>query len=94
MVYGHGQQRRAVIEAIRLSENGKKKSNYKLQQADEVSGVSSPQYFKDESKKWLKYVTKVSGQFSYLTFSYVHSIGTECVASKLLFSSPSVQVDE
>ncbi|XP_027107263.1 ATP-dependent DNA helicase SRS2-like protein At4g25120 isoform X1 [Coffea arabica] len=58
LVYGHGQQRRAVIEAIRLSENGKKKSNYKLQQADEVSGVSSPQYFKDESKKWLKYVTK------------------------------------
>nr|XP_027104056.1 ATP-dependent DNA helicase SRS2-like protein At4g25120 isoform X3 [Coffea arabica] len=58
LVYGHGQQRRAVIEAIRLSENGKKKSNYKLQQADEVSGVSSPQYFKDESKKWLKYITK------------------------------------
>ncbi|KAL3524111.1 hypothetical protein ACH5RR_016945 [Cinchona calisaya] len=57
LIYGHGQQRRAIIEAVRLLEDGKKMSNQEPSKVDDVS-VSSPQYFKDKSKKWLKYVTK------------------------------------
>ncbi|KAJ4778517.1 ATP-dependent DNA helicase PcrA [Rhynchospora pubera] len=50
LVYGHGQQRRAVMEAMRLVENDKNASR-------EFSndGMKS---FKETSKKWEKFVTK------------------------------------
>ncbi|XP_048325461.2 ATP-dependent DNA helicase SRS2-like protein At4g25120 [Ziziphus jujuba] len=59
LIYGHGQQRRAVIEAVRLLENEKSKKNLDTYiSAEESNGMTSPQHFKDMSKKWQKFVTK------------------------------------
>ncbi|CAI9091956.1 OLC1v1027080C1 [Oldenlandia corymbosa var. corymbosa] len=58
LIYGHGQQRRAVIEAVRILKDKKKMLNKESEMEVEVSGVSSPQHFKDKSKRWLKYVAK------------------------------------
>ncbi|XP_026661928.2 ATP-dependent DNA helicase SRS2-like protein At4g25120 [Phoenix dactylifera] len=64
LIYGHGQQRRAVIEALRLVENGKKNgresAGHKL---DEFTSGNTAQSFKEKSKKWQKFVTqaKASG---------------------------------
>ncbi|KAI8564470.1 hypothetical protein RHMOL_Rhmol03G0183900 [Rhododendron molle] len=65
LIYGHGQQRRAIIEAIRLLENGKNMQNQDSRLLDEeLKGVNSPEYFKDKSKKWQKFVAqaKASGK--------------------------------
>nr|XP_019705328.1 ATP-dependent DNA helicase SRS2-like protein At4g25120 isoform X1 [Elaeis guineensis] len=65
LIYGHGQQRRAVIEALRLVENGKKNgresAGHKL---DEFTSGNLAQSFKETSKKWQKFVTqaKASGR--------------------------------
>ncbi|PON60028.1 DNA helicase [Parasponia andersonii] len=59
LIYGHGQQRRAVIEAVRLLKNGKR--NKKLDSGivgNEANGITSPEFFKDMSKKWQKFVTR------------------------------------
>lgn len=56
LIYGHGQQRRAIIEAFRLYDNQKKdEENYEKQQ-------NSPtiESFKERSKKWEKFITQVS----------------------------------
>ncbi|XP_041018423.1 ATP-dependent DNA helicase SRS2-like protein At4g25120 isoform X1 [Juglans microcarpa x Juglans regia] len=59
LIYGHGQQRRAIIEALRLSENEKSRQSHNACiLGEESSGITSPQYFKDKSKTWLKFVTK------------------------------------
>ncbi|KAG6705568.1 ATP-dependent DNA helicase SRS2-like protein At4g25120 isoform X2 [Carya illinoinensis] len=59
LIYGHGQQRRAIIEALRLSENEKgRQSHNACILGEDSSGITSPQYFKDKSKTWLKFVTK------------------------------------
>ncbi|XP_078148491.1 P-loop containing nucleoside triphosphate hydrolases superfamily protein [Carex rostrata] len=50
LVFGHGQQRRAVIEAMRLVENEKNASSESC-----IDGIKS---FKEQSKKWEKFVTK------------------------------------
>lgn len=71
LIYGHEQQRRAVIEAVRLFENGR--SNKKLDSrvfGEESNGITSPQYFKDMSKKWQQFVTRVSN-LSDLLFIYL-----------------------
>ncbi|KAG5558243.1 hypothetical protein RHGRI_008244 [Rhododendron griersonianum] len=65
LIYGHGQQRRAIIEAIRLLENGKNMQNQDSRSLDEeLKGINSPEYFKDKSKKWQKFVAqaKASGK--------------------------------
>ncbi|XP_058207484.1 ATP-dependent DNA helicase SRS2-like protein At4g25120 isoform X2 [Rhododendron vialii] len=65
LIYGHGQQRRVIIEAIRLLENGKNMQNQDSHSLDEeLKGVNSPEYFKDKSKKWQKFVAqaKASGK--------------------------------
>ncbi|RXH94817.1 hypothetical protein DVH24_024501 [Malus domestica] len=65
LIYGHGQQRRAIIEAVRLSEDEKSKTNLNVAiDGEESDGVTSPHHFKDASKKWLKFVTqaKASGK--------------------------------
>ncbi|CDY11056.1 BnaA03g47150D [Brassica napus] len=61
-VYGHGQQRRAIIEAVRLYEEGKEGKNGSSTSAG--AGAVCPEYAKDRSKKWQKYVTqaKASGR--------------------------------
>lgn len=65
LIYGHGQQRRAVIEALRLVENGKnngrESAGHKL---DELASGNTVQSFKEVSKKWQKFVTQV--HLSYL----------------------------
>lgn len=64
-VYGHGQQRRAIIEAVRLYEEGKNGSSTSAacESAEGHSGAGAgavcPEYAKDRSKKWQKYVTQV-----------------------------------
>jgi len=68
LIYGHGQQRRAIIEAVRLLETGKNKQNQEADRLDEeLNGINSPQYFKDKSKKWQKFVVQVSDSIACLT---------------------------
>ncbi|KAK1388436.1 DNA helicase [Heracleum sosnowskyi] len=68
LIYGQGQQRRAIIEAIRLWDNGKtgKDSENLCKLGKESSDMNSPQFFKDKAKKWLKFVSqaKSSGKNS------------------------------
>nr|XP_034906097.1 ATP-dependent DNA helicase SRS2-like protein At4g25120 isoform X2 [Populus alba] len=66
LIYGHGHQRRAIIEAVRLLE--KEKSGVQNDDASKLAqdskDIVSPEYFKDKSKKWQKFVTqaKASGK--------------------------------
>lgn len=68
-VYGHGQQRRAIIEAVRLYEE-EKKNGSKISGACEAgeglngagAGAVCPEYAKDLSKKWQKFVTQVASK--------------------------------
>ncbi|KAK2662040.1 hypothetical protein Ddye_000614 [Dipteronia dyeriana] len=65
LIYGNGQQRRAIIEAIRLLENEKSKPDHDAcKLGEDFNGMKCLQYFKDESKKWQKFVTqaKASGK--------------------------------
>ncbi|XP_006358199.1 ATP-dependent DNA helicase SRS2-like protein At4g25120 [Solanum tuberosum] len=55
LIYGHGQQRRAVIEAVRLLDEKKHGPRDELCQ---LNDKNSPQHFKERSKKWLKFVTQ------------------------------------
>ncbi|KAM7494671.1 hypothetical protein LguiB_029280 [Lonicera macranthoides] len=59
LIYGQGQQRRAIIEAVRLLDSGKNMQNCDPNKLDEESNdINSPRNFKDKSKKWLKFVTQ------------------------------------
>ncbi|OVA14954.1 DNA helicase [Macleaya cordata] len=60
LIYGHGQQRRAIIEAVRLLEIGRNDGqNLDADKLDkDSSNMNSAQYFKDKSKKWQKFVTQ------------------------------------
>lgn len=62
LIYGHGQQKRAVIEAVRLLEN--EKGGQSSEAYNSVNSVNSPQYFRDKSKRWQKFVSqaKASGK--------------------------------
>lgn len=62
MLYGQGQQRKAVIEAVRLTESGQ---NLQISDSDKLCEESNvaknePEDFRDKSKKWLKFVAQVS----------------------------------
>lgn len=56
IIYGHGQQRRAIIEAERLLEHGKSDG---LGDAVKQYDGDIKHSFKDKAKKWLKFVTQV-----------------------------------
>ncbi|GAB4857999.1 hypothetical protein Ancab_015903 [Ancistrocladus abbreviatus] len=59
LIYGHGQQRRAVVEALRLLENGKQEECLDIGKLNESShDIGSLANFKDRSKKWQKFVTQ------------------------------------
>ncbi|KAL8520279.1 hypothetical protein ACS0TY_010995 [Phlomoides rotata] len=58
LIYGHGQQRKAIIEAVRLLEAGKRRTNQELCKLTDIYDIDSPKHFKDKSKKWLKFVTQ------------------------------------
>ncbi|PIA50372.1 hypothetical protein AQUCO_01300842v1 [Aquilegia coerulea] len=65
LIYGHGHQRRAIIEAVRLLESKKiTGENVDASKLDRYDDMSCGQYFKDKSKKWQKFVTqaKASGK--------------------------------
>ncbi|KAL1819959.1 hypothetical protein ACET3Z_014828 [Daucus carota] len=68
LIYGQGQQRRAIIEAIRLLDNGNngKDGENMCKLGKESNDINSPQFSKDKAKKWLKFVTqaKASGKNS------------------------------
>lgn len=68
-VYGHGQQRRAIIEAVRLYEEEKKngsKTSVACESGEDLNsaaaGAVCPEYAKDLSKKWQKFVTQVANK--------------------------------
>ncbi|XP_020263066.1 ATP-dependent DNA helicase SRS2-like protein At4g25120 isoform X2 [Asparagus officinalis] len=63
-IYGHGQQRKAVIEALRLMEDGRKERQEPGIEADDSCSGDLAHSFKDKSKKWQKFVTqaKASGK--------------------------------
>lgn len=62
LIYGHGHQRRAIIEAVRLLEKEKNgvQNHDASNHAEDFNGIMSPENFKDKSKKWQKFVTQVS----------------------------------
>ncbi|WOL07152.1 ATP-dependent DNA helicase SRS2-like protein [Canna indica] len=65
LIYGPGQQRRAVIEALRLMENDQKGVPEPIvQKLEDLPGTDIATSLKEKSKKWLKFVTqaKASGR--------------------------------
>ncbi|KAJ7949659.1 ATP-dependent DNA helicase SRS2-like protein [Quillaja saponaria] len=59
LIYGHGQQRRAIIEAVRLVEKERSIQKDSAFEHDEISKcITTPQHFKDKAKKWQKLVTQ------------------------------------
>ncbi|XP_059460516.1 ATP-dependent DNA helicase SRS2-like protein At4g25120 isoform X2 [Corylus avellana] len=59
LIYGHGQQRKATIEAVRLLESEESIQNHNACILGEGSnGITSLQHLKDKSRKWLKFVMK------------------------------------
>ncbi|XP_039116072.1 ATP-dependent DNA helicase SRS2-like protein At4g25120 isoform X1 [Dioscorea cayenensis subsp. rotundata] len=64
LIYGHAQQRRAVIEALRLAESEYQDGQDKIHKFEKTNGDCNAQAFKEKSKKWQKFVTqaKASGR--------------------------------
>ncbi|KAK7278542.1 hypothetical protein RJT34_23572 [Clitoria ternatea] len=65
LIYGQGQQRNAIIEAIRLFENERSRRKDDALLIGELSNsLKNPKHFKDKAKKWQKFVTqaKASGR--------------------------------
>ncbi|XP_038686446.1 ATP-dependent DNA helicase SRS2-like protein At4g25120 isoform X4 [Tripterygium wilfordii] len=59
LIYGHGQQRRAIIEAIRLLGNEKSiKQCHDACNLGDFNGIAAPQNLKIKSKKWQNFVAK------------------------------------
>ncbi|CAH2078009.1 unnamed protein product [Thlaspi arvense] len=84
-VYGHGQQRRAIIEAVRLYEEEKKNGCSTSGACEGMNGAGAgavcPEYAKDLSKKWQKYVTQ--GKASGRTPEECRKMGNE-IGAKIL----------
>ncbi|CAN8325862.1 unnamed protein product [Cochlearia groenlandica] len=87
-VYGHGQQRRAIIEAVRLHEEEKKNGSSTSDACESGEGLKGagagavcPEYAKDRSKKWQKYVTQ--GKASGKTPEECRKMGNE-IGAKIL----------
>nr|XP_007144156.1 hypothetical protein PHAVU_007G133500g [Phaseolus vulgaris]ESW16150.1 hypothetical protein PHAVU_007G133500g [Phaseolus vulgaris] len=79
-IYGQGQQRNAIIEAIRLLENEKSgNKNGALLMGDLSNGLKDPKQFKDKAKKWQKFVAqaKASGRTSAEYRAMGNEIGAE-----------------
>ncbi|GAB2272776.1 hypothetical protein Dimus_007595 [Dionaea muscipula] len=65
LIYGHGQQRRAVIEAVRVLENGNQKHSLDTNKSvGSSNAITSLENARNMSKKWQKFVTqaKASGR--------------------------------
>ncbi|KAJ1405099.1 UvrD-like helicase, ATP-binding domain [Sesbania bispinosa] len=82
LIYGQGQQRNAIIEAVRILENGKSRHKDGALLIGEMSNsLTTPKQFKDKAKKWQKFVTqaKASGK----TASEYREMGNEIGAEIL-----------
>ncbi|XP_010246078.1 PREDICTED: ATP-dependent DNA helicase SRS2-like protein At4g25120 isoform X2 [Nelumbo nucifera] len=83
LVYGHGQQRRAIIEAVRLLENARKneQNEQNLVSWELNEDSSGLEYCKGRSKKWQKFLiqAKASGR----TPSECRKLGDEIGAAIL-----------
>lgn len=80
LVYGSGQQRRAVIEAVRLLENHKDTQiNNAYRTRESLNPKTSPECFKDKSRRWQKFVTqaKASGKMPEVCRTMGDEIGAE-----------------
>ncbi|XP_065034700.1 ATP-dependent DNA helicase SRS2-like protein At4g25120 isoform X1 [Musa acuminata AAA Group] len=65
LIYGPGQQRRAVIEALRIMENDQNSAQETtVQKFEDLPSTDIAKSLKEKSKKWLKFVTqaKASGR--------------------------------
>jgi len=67
LVYGHGQQRRAVIEATRLAAleiqilpGGTVENDSSEAKGNETGNDFSPAMWKEKAKKWQQFVAQVS----------------------------------
>uniref|UniRef100_A0A1J3F5Q6 DNA 3'-5' helicase n=1 Tax=Noccaea caerulescens TaxID=107243 RepID=A0A1J3F5Q6_NOCCA len=87
-VYGHGQQRRAIIEAVRLYEEEKKTGSNTSGACESGEGQNGagagavcPEYARDISKKWQKFVTQ--GKASGRTPEECRKMGNE-IGAKIL----------
>ncbi|KAL1201195.1 ATP-dependent DNA helicase SRS2-like protein [Cardamine amara subsp. amara] len=85
-VYGRGQQRRAIIEAVRLYEEEKKNGSRTSGACETGEGLNGagavcPEYVKDRSKQWQKYVTQ--GKASGRTPEECRKMGNE-IGAKIL----------
>lgn len=75
LIYGEGQQRRAVVEAFRLSENKRDKHNLDSCETAMPSDDKRIQDFKERSQKWQKLVTQVKYKgFLSLMFNYPENL--------------------
>ncbi|XP_029128591.1 ATP-dependent DNA helicase SRS2-like protein At4g25120 isoform X3 [Cajanus cajan] len=80
LIYGQGQQRNAIIEAIRLLENKKSGNKDGALLIGELSNsLKNPKQFKDKAKKWQNFVTqaKASGRTSSEYREMGNEIGAE-----------------
>lgn len=60
LIYGPGQQRRAVIEALRIMENDQNSAQETtVQKFEDLPSTDIAKSLKEKSKKWLKFVTQV-----------------------------------
>lgn len=59
LIYGHVQQRRAVVETLRLAENEYQDGQDKIHKFEKTTGDCNAQTFKEKSKRWLIYVIQV-----------------------------------
>ncbi|TKY51810.1 ATP-dependent DNA helicase SRS2 protein [Spatholobus suberectus] len=82
LIYGQGQQRNAIIEAIRLLENGKSGNKDGALLIGELSNsLKNPKQFKDQAKKWQKFVTQAKAYGR--TSAEYHEMGNEIGAEIL-----------
>jgi len=59
LIYGHGQQRRTAVEAVRLFESEKGNQSPIVCKINGSSNDVNVYNFKDKSHKWQKFMTKV-----------------------------------
>lgn len=95
-MYGHGQQRRAIIEAVRLYEEEKKNGSStsgacESGEGPKVADVGAvcPEYARDISKKWQKFVTQVDNKWRTDTIYLLYDVVRICcftISSSLTIS--------
>lgn len=81
LVYGHGQQRRAVIEATRLAtieiQTGQGESaeiDTSITEGSVTDSNSNPSMWKDKAKKWQQFVTQVCSKPAEVLYCYTPDI--------------------